>query len=86
MLTTYDKSIANVIFAVVALLALIFHWSIPGWFTETNILQAEVVIWPIVVGFIPNKVTHAQATQVLVQGANMTPTQAKSVASDVVSK
>ena len=63
--TQFDKAIAAAVVAVVALLALIFHWSVPGWLTEENILQALVVIMPIVVSLVPNKATTAQKTEVL---------------------
>lgn len=65
MYTAYDKAIAAAIIALVGLGALIFHWSIPGWLTETNIMQVLVVVTPVVVGLIPNKATAAQKTQVL---------------------
>lgn len=55
MVSEYDKAIAAAIIAVVGLGALIFHWAIPGWLTETNIMQVLVVITPIVVAWIPNK-------------------------------
>jgi len=74
-LTQYDKAIATAVMSVVALLALIFHWSIPGWLTETNILQALVVIMPIVVSLVPNKTTTAQKTEVLAT-VGVTPSMA----------
>jgi len=55
MYTAYDKAIAAAVIAIVGLLALIFHWSVPGWLTETNIMQVLVVVTPIVVAWIPNK-------------------------------
>lgn len=75
MLTEYDKAISAAIIALVGLGALIFHWSIPGWLTETNIMQVLVVVTPIVVGLIPNKVTTAQQTQVLAT-VGLTPADA----------
>ena len=65
MYTEYDKAIATVIVSLVALGALIFHWSVPGWLTEANIIQALVVIMPIVVSLVPNKATTQQKTDVL---------------------
>lgn len=73
MLTTYDKAISAAIIAVVGLLALIFHWSIPGWLTETNIMQVLVVVTPIVVGLIPNKVTSQQKVDVLTDAGVIPP-------------
>lgn len=63
--TQYDKAIATAVMSLVALGALIFHWSIPGWLTETNLLQILAVIVPIVVALVPNKPTAAQKTAVL---------------------
>lgn len=73
MATAYDKAIAAAIIAVFGLLALIFHWSVPGWLTETNIMQVLVVVTPIVVGLIPNKVTQAQKTEVLTNAGVIPP-------------
>ena len=65
MYTEYDKAIATVIVSLVALGALVFHWSVPGWLTETNILEVLSVISPIIVAWIPNKATTAQKVSVL---------------------
>lgn len=63
--TSYDKAIATAIMSLVALGALIFHWSIPGWLTETNLLQIMAVVVPIIVAIVPNKVTTTQKAAVL---------------------
>lgn len=59
---------------MVGLLALIFHWSVPGWLTETNIMQVLVVVMPILVGLIPNKATATQKVQVLTDAGVIPPT------------
>ena len=74
--TQYDKAIATAIISLVALGALIFHWSVPGWLTETNILEVLSVVTPILVGLIPNKATQAQKVQVLAD-AGLPPPIAK---------
>lgn len=63
--TAYDKLIATIIMSAIAFGALYFHWSLPGYITETNILQVLSVVTPILVGLIPNKATTAQKVQVL---------------------
>lgn len=65
MYTTFDKALSAAIIAVIGLLALIFHWSVPGYVSETNIMQALVILTPIVVSLVPNKATPAQKAQVL---------------------
>lgn len=79
MATAYDKAIATVIISLVALGALIFHWSVPGWVTETNILEILSVVTPIIVSIIPNKATTAQKVQVLTD-AGLSAPQAAAVA------
>jgi hypothetical protein len=73
MYTQYDKAIAAAVIAVAGLLALIFHWSIPGWFTETNILEFLTVAVPIVVGLVPNKATTAQKAEAAAVAASPKP-------------
>lgn len=73
--TQYDKAIATAIMSIVALGALIFHWSVPGWLTETNILQIEAILIPIIVALVPNKPTTAQKAAVLAT-VGVTPAQA----------
>lgn len=65
MATEWDKTIATAIMSLVALGALIFHWSIPGWLTETNLLQILAVVVPVIVAIVPNKVTTTQKAAVL---------------------
>jgi hypothetical protein len=77
MYTAYDKAIAAAVIAIVGLLALIFHWSVPGWLTETNIMQVLVVVTPIVVGLIPNKATAAQKVEVLTNAGVIPPATPK---------
>lgn len=67
MNTTFDKALSAAIISVIGLLALIFHWSVPGYVTETNIMQILVILMPIVVAIIPNKPTAAQKAQVLTE-------------------
>jgi hypothetical protein len=71
--TSFDKALAAAIVSLVALGALIFHWSIPGWLTETNILEFLSIAMPIIVSIIPNKATTAQKVQVLTDAGVIPP-------------
>lgn len=82
MYTQWDKAIAALVLAVAGLGALIFHWSVPGWFTETNIMEFLTVAIPIVVSLVPNKATQAQKVQTLTD-AGLPPSTAKTVAKGV---
>lgn len=55
MYTQYDKAIAALVMALVGLGTLIWHWSVPGWLTETNVMEFLVTVTPVLVGLIPNK-------------------------------
>lgn len=86
MATSFDKALAAAIISLVALGALIFHWSIPGWFTETNILEFLSVAMPIIVSIIPNKATTAQKVQVLTDAGLSTPQAAAVAASPPIAQ
>lgn len=55
MVTQWDKAIAALVMALVGLGTLIWHWQVPGWLNEANVMGALVALTPVLVWLVPNK-------------------------------